>query len=237
MTHSLLCMLIIPSAPRFTLWAAVALCLAAAHASAQESLARRAGESAHSFAVRVAPDSAPLAHGVMTTAAWGGTAPAILAFYAHSWTAPGDREPREVVTGYAYVPAESPGRYRRVRIGRIESEGGTPRVRSVFLARADADTIPEVVVLVEWPVLHYDVSGTLYGTFVYRYAVRAAAGAQEATGFTWLERLSEQVSGSCACEWRDGRRAGSRFTTAVEVRRELARLRRMNGRGRAPGGT
>jgi hypothetical protein len=222
--------------PRVALWAAAALCVVPVHAPAQEPFTRSPGESADSFAARVAPDGSPLAHGIVTTAAWGGTAPTILAFYAQSWSAPGDREPSDVVIGYAYVPVGPPGRYRRVPIGRIESEGGAPIVRDVFLARADADTIADVVVLVERPVRHYDVHGTLYGTYVYRYAASATAGAHDPAAFTWLERLSKRVSGSCTCEWRDGRRSRSRFTGAAEVRRELARLRRTRGRRRGRGG-
>ena len=120
----------------------------------------------------------------------------------------------------SFGPKQKPsGRYRRVLIGHIEPEGGDPRIEAAFFANANEDPEKELVVIVSWEQVHYDAHGTLYGTMVY-----ARPSAPQADSFRYLKEISEKVSGSCECEWRDGRKAKSRFKTAAEVKAALRKL-------------
>ena len=67
---------------------------------------------------------------------------------------------------------------------------------------------------------HYDVNGTLYSTFIFD-DLRSGANR---TRLSFLEGVSERVSGSCDCEWRDGQKKSSKYKTAASVRAGLKKL-------------
>jgi hypothetical protein len=58
-----------------------------------------------------------------------------------------DHEKNFEAQGYVYVPAEKPGRYRRLFVGSLGAFGSDPEVGAVFFANADADTRKELAVL------------------------------------------------------------------------------------------
>ena len=194
-----------------------ALCAALpAHAA---SLTRRADETAESFAKRNGPPQSTLAHPVVETRAWGGAAPAIIAFYERETEQSGENV-REVV-GYLYMPT-GPRAYRRILVGTVDTEGGDPTIEAVFVANAGAGRQPKLIVICSWPQNHYDVHGTLYATFVYG----APRPGRRAARLTLDEGLSKRLDGGCDCEWRDGTVRVAKYKTADDVRAALRTMAR-----------
>jgi hypothetical protein len=136
-----------------------------AHAS---SVTRRPQETPESFAKRNGPPRTTLVHHVIETRAWGGTAPAIIAFYEEPFEESGQEYRR--IAGYVFVPA--PSQYRKVLIGTFDPEGSDPNIETVFFARVSRDPLPKLFIIVSWPQVHYDVRGTFYATFVYAAPAR-----------------------------------------------------------------
>jgi hypothetical protein len=184
--------------------AAALLLGASAHAS---TVARHAKETAQAFAARNGPPQAALVHKVVETRAWGGTAKAVIAFYAQPQS-----EGR--IEGWLYLP-EGRNRYRKIAIDTFEPEGGEPEIEAVFFA--DAGGGRKLVVLCSWPQIHHDVRGKLYGVFVYQ----APRPGSTATRLTFEEGISKKLESGCECEWRDGKKTAARYKTAAEVRAAL----------------
>ena len=151
---------------------------------------------------------------MVETRAWGGTAPAIIAFYERETEQSGEAV-RDVV-GYLYVPT-GPRAYRRVLIDTFAPEGGDPTIEAVLVARAGGGRQPKLIVIASWPQNHYDVHGTLYGTFAYA----PPRPGSRATKLTRDQALSAQLDGGCECEWRDGTKRVAKFKTADDVRAAL----------------
>jgi hypothetical protein len=194
------------------------LLLACAMNARAETYERLNGESAEAFVRRVGPAESELAHPVIETDVWRRDGTVIVAFYRHRMVLESGEGSYDVVSGYAFIP-EPAGRYRRILVGHMEPEGGDPEIRSVFFANADKGREKELAVIVAWDQHHYDVDGTLYGTFIY-----AGPGDIDAGSFVYLEEISRKVSGACECGWRDGRHAISKFKTAAEVKARLRKL-------------
>lgn len=178
------------------------------------SVTRRAKETAESFAKRNGPPQTTLVHHVIETSAWGGTSPAIIAFYEQAFEQSGQGYRR--VVGYMYVP-EAPNTYRKVLIGTFEPEGGDPAIETVFFANAGRGERPKLIIICSWPQVHYDFQGTLYATFVYA-APRPGA---QATKLTLEESMSKKLDGGCECAWRDGTRRVAKYKTADDVKAAL----------------
>ena len=178
------------------------------------ALKRLADETAEKFARRTAPPGSETVHTV-ETAAWG-VKKTVLAFYkVEAKTADGTAVTR--VDGYLLMP-DSSGTYRKILIRNFEEEGDTPKIEAVFFANADRDRAPELVVIASYEVRHYDVSGRLSGTFIFDDVPPGANPAK----LTYLEAVSEQVSGGCDCTYRDGKTMGTKkFQTAAAVRAGL----------------
>lgn len=180
---------------------------------------RHVGELADEFALRVGPPGATLAHPAVETDEWHLGGKVVLAFYGVDAHDQGSSANRDVVDGIAFMPTSVAGRYRRLAIGRIDQEGAGPEIKSIFFANADQNPDRELVVIVGWEQRHLDVSGTLYGTFIY---ARPRAASQN--GFTFLEGTSRKVSGGCECDREGDRHETSAFKTAAEVRAGLRAL-------------
>jgi hypothetical protein len=110
------------------------------------------------------------------------------------------------------------GRLRTVEITVGEHEGGIPDVAAIGFANADHDARKELIVILRWPVVHYDVEGTL---FEVRLFDDPKPGQRKPTA---LASLSRHFGMRCECGWRDGRTEHFRFKTLAAVRRELSRL-------------
>ena len=174
-------------------------------------------ETLEDFAKRNGPPQAKLTHKVIETAAWG-KQKAIMAFYLVHIELK-DSTPATQVDGYLFIP-KSTDTYEKILIRNFEEEGDTPKIEAVFFANADKDKARELIVICSWLQRHYDVNGTLYGTFIFD---DLRPGANPAT-LVFLEGVSERVSGDCDCEWRDGRKKTSKYKTAASVKAGLKRL-------------
>jgi hypothetical protein len=193
----------------------VALCLLSAVLPVDaSSVTRRTDETAERFAKRNGPPQTTLVYHVIETRAWGGTSPAIIAFYEQEFEQSGQGYRR--VVGYMYVP-EARNTYRTVLIGTFEPEGGDPAVEAVFFARAGRGARPKLIVICSWSQIHYDFRGTLYATFVYTAPRQGAPGPK----LTFEKGMSKKLDGGCECEWRDGTKRVAKYKTAADVKAAL----------------
>ena len=184
--------------------------------SSAEEVKRLENETIENFARRNGPPQSELTHPVIETDAWGHKK-TVLAFYEAESKTSGQTE-RKIV-GYIFLSQDAIT-YQKIRIGTFEPEGGDPKIEAVFFANADKDKAKELIVICSWPQRHYDFSGTLYGTFIFD-DIRTGASPTE---LSFLENVSERVSGDCECQWRNGKKRTSRYKTAASVRAGLRKL-------------
>lgn len=181
-----------------------------------EEVKRLENETLQDFAKRNGPPQSELAHAVIETELWGHQK-TVIAFYAievkDKYGTHGQ------VDGYLFLP-QSPNTYQKILIKNFEPEGGDPKIDAVFFANADKDTVQELVVICSWPQNHYDFGGTMYGTFIFDNPPPGT----NPTQLSFLEAISNRVSGDCDCNWRDGRREKAKYKTAAQVRAGLRRL-------------
>lgn len=171
---------------------------------------RLANETAEKFAKRNGRADAELVHPVIETEAWNNKK-SIFAFYS------GEADGQ--VDGYVFVP-KSDGVYQKILIYNFEEEGDTPKIEAVFFANADKDKAKELIVICSWDVKHYDVSGTLYGTYVFDDITSETNPPK----LKFLKNVSEKVSGGCDCTYRDGTKGTKKFKTAAQVKTGLKKL-------------
>jgi len=174
-------------------------------------------ETFEDFAKRNGPQQAELTHTVIETTAWD-KQKAVIAFYVTKIRL-NDGNPATQVDGYLFIP-KSTNTYEKILINNFEEEGATPQIVAVFFANADKDKAKELIVICSYLQRHYDVNGTLYSTFIFDNPLPGA----NTTQLKFLEDVSERVSGSCDCEWRDGKKKTSKYKTASSVRLGLKRL-------------
>jgi hypothetical protein len=182
-----------------------------------EEVKRLDGETLEDFAKRNGPPQGELTHKVIETEAWG-KQKTVIAFYIVEIKLK-DSLPATQVDGYLFMP-KSPGTYERILINNFEEEGDTPKIEAVFFANADKDKAREFIVICSWLQRHYDVNGTLYRTFIFD----DPRPGTNPTRLTFLEGVSERVSGDCDCQWRDGRIKTSKYKTAASVKAGLKKL-------------
>lgn len=201
---------------RYLLMALLCFVFGAAGIARAEVVTRRADEAAADFAQRYAPKGGEMTEKVIETAAFGAKR-AVIAFY--KLDIEGKNGNYTEVHGYLYMPRTG-DEYDKVLINNFEEEGATPKIEAVFFANADKDAAKELVVICSWSQQHYDVSGTLYGTYIFD----DIAGGKAPDQLKHLKKVSEKVSGGCDCTYRDGTKANKRFETAAQVRAGLKKL-------------
>lgn len=184
--------------------------------SSAEEVKRFENETPENFARRNSPPQSELSHSVIETEVWGHKK-TVIAFYDSEFKSSDQTYQR--VLGYIFLP-QGENTYQKILIESFEPEGGAPKIEAVFFANADRDKSKELIVICSWPQVHYDVSGTLYGTFVFD-DLRTNTNQ---TKLSFLESISRRVSGDCECEWRDGKKKTSRYKTAASVRAGLRKL-------------
>lgn len=184
--------------------------------SSAEEVKRLENETLENFARRNGPSQSELTHSVIETEAWGHEK-TVIAFYDTQFKDSDQTYDR--IVGYIFLPQDA-NTYQKILIGTFEPEGGPPQIEAVFFANADKDKAKELIVICSWLQRHYDFSGTLYGTFIFD-DLRAGA---RPTELSFLENVSDRVSGDCECEWRNGKKRTSRYKTAASVRAGLKKL-------------
>lgn len=170
-------------------------------------------ESVRAFSMRVLDLPADADDTNILETRWNGR-PVVLVDYSREMAdSPGDRE-REVVALW-----RTPSGHEQAAVTTGEQEGGEPTVAAVGFANADRDPADEMIIILTWPVRHYDVSGTLYDV---RILDDARPGQ---TRLTELEAVSKRFDENpCDCERRDEPPERFAFKTIAAVKAELNRL-------------
>lgn len=181
---------------------------------------RQHNETAEQFANRLKPDNSTLTHKAVETK-WNGVS-VVISLYNQTYKLPLNKDPDQStynrIIGSVFIQSDSTT-YKKTRFGTIDTEGGDPSIESIFFANADKDSTRELIIIASWEQKHYDVNGTLYGTYVFDYDLSG-------TTLEWklLEAISNKLEAGCECTWRDGTKKTARFKTASSIRKELVRL-------------
>jgi hypothetical protein len=191
---------------RLSLLAIFALAALACTDARAQDFDRALGEDDLSFAKRVvgfSDDADPHT----TAAIWDG----VRTLFADYKTAV--EYPERLLVALQQQPG---GGYRAIQVTTGEQEGATPDI-ALGLANADHDPAEELVVILAWPQLHYDVEGTLYEV---RFLDDPKPDQSPLTQF----EVNQEFDATCDCGWRDGTTKRFRFKTIAAVRAELKRL-------------
>ena len=181
---------------------------------------RKDNETAEQFAERQKPENSTLTHKVLETK-WNGNS-TIISLYDITYKLPeeNDRAQQTYHKIIGFIFSElAKNTYSKVTFGTIDTEGGNPSIETIFFANADNDKAKEIIIVTSWEQRHYDVNGTLYGTYVFDNQTM-----EKRFDLKFLEEISKKLNGGCECNWRDGTNKKSKFKTASEVKKELARL-------------
>lgn len=184
-------------------------------------LTRGPGESLEDFVERKGPLDATLETMKVGDGTWG-SAGAVVAFYRLGSDAEHQGSELEHVTAYVFVPKNnSRSQFNRGVVGTCGWEGGPPTVNAAFFAPVGPLHQTKLLVICAWDVRHYDVSGTLYATYVYDPPARDASG-----GLVVKAGESKALSGGCNCAWRSGRTRNAKYTNERAVRAALRAKRK-----------
>lgn len=177
-------------------------------------------ESTEQFVTRFKPENSKLSLSVLDTK-WD-MKPVIISFYEQTYKLPVQDDPDQQdysrVIGEIFFQTDS-NHYNRFIVDTIESEGGDPKIESVFFANADKDKNKEVIIIVSWPQVHAGVRGTLYGTYVYDDLLKNSE-----KKLRYIKNISQKLSGGCECKYEDGKSGKAKFKKAPDIKAELKRL-------------
>ena len=143
---------------------------------------------------------------------------AIIGFYERSYKLQGDNYEYVDVLGYLFFPIDS-NSYQRVFIDTFENEGGTAEIASIFFANADTDPAREMVILIKWPCVHYQIDGNLYETRIFNNVPASSIPRK----MVYLKQASKKVSGGFD-GYREGENVISKYKTSQEIRARLKSL-------------
>lgn len=181
---------------------------------------RQDNETAEQFAERVKPDSSTLTHKVLETK-WNEHS-VVISLYDQTYKLPIQNDPDQQtyhkIVGAVFIQLDK-NNYSKTTFGTIDTEGSDPNIETVFFANADTDKTKELIIIASWEQRHYDVNGTLYGTYVFDYELTSAI-----LEWKFLEKISRKLDGGCECSWSDGTSKKAKFKTAKEVKNKLIRL-------------
>ena len=185
-----------------------------------ELVPRKENETVEQFAERQKPENSTLAHTILKTK-WNGNS-VIISLYDITYKLPIQNDPDQQtyhkIEGFVFSQLDK-NSYSKVTFGTIDTEGGNPIIETVFFANADNDKAKELVIIASWEHRHYDITGTLYGTYVFDNETL-----EKTLDLKFLEEISKKIDGGCECTWSDGTNKKAKFKTAMEVRQELIRL-------------
>jgi hypothetical protein len=181
---------------------------------------RKQDESVEQFADRLKPEGSTITHKVLETK-WNNL-PVIISLYDQPYKLPVKNDPDQQiyhkVVGSVFIQLNS-NKYKKTTFGTIDSESGDPFIESVFFANADTDKTKELIIIASWQQQHFDVKGTLFGTFVFDYDLT-----KDTLNWEMLNEISGKLEGGCECVWSDGTSKKAKFKTALEIKKELNRL-------------
>jgi len=180
----------------------------AAVAQAQPALLQRqANEDDQSFARRALALSAAAEVNV-TSAVWNGGETLFIDYLTD------EEYPARPLVALRRLPS---GGFLRLNVTTGEHEGGDATVAAIGFANADRDAAQELIVILTWPVKHYDVGGELYEVRIFDDAKTDQVALRPLT-------VSPRFDVACDCSRRDGPDERAPFKTIASVKRELKRL-------------
>ncbi len=187
-----------------------------------QTFTRANGENALDFVERNTPRGLwyydQLKTQMFETSEWS-NGKSIFGFYNRTYHAGGYKDDEsEDILGYLYVPVTT-DTYRRVFIDTFENEGGAAEIISIFYANADRDTARELVVLIRWLAIHYQIYAYLYETRIYD---NIAPGSFPEM-MTFLKDISAKVSGDIDGDV-EGKKRVSMYKSAAEIKAGLKRM-------------
>ncbi|WP_300570418.1 hypothetical protein [Flavobacterium sp.] len=185
-----------------------------------ELVSRKDNETVEQFAERQKPENSTLTHTVLKTK-WN-KVPVIISLYDFPYKLPVQDDPDQQtyhrIGGFVFSQLDK-NTYSKITFGSIDTEGGDPTIETVFFANADNDKAKELIIIAFWKQRHYDVNGTLYGTYVFDNET-----IEKTLDLKFLEEISKKLVGGCECTWGDGTNKKAKLKTALEVKQELIRL-------------
>jgi hypothetical protein len=170
-------------------------------------VSRSAEETAVQFARRLQPQNTVVVHKVIETQ-WN-SKPVLIAFYK--------QQSGNQIIIKIYVQTQK-NKYSVFRASNIDCEGGEPQIENVFFANCDKDAAKELFLIVSWEQRHFDIRGSLYGTFVYDDLSTNSHGE-----LILKKNLSQKLDGGFE-GFRDGENVIAKLKTAKAIRSELKRL-------------
>lgn len=181
---------------------------------------RTYNESAEQFVSHYMPEHSKLAFDVLETK-WNAKL-VIIAFFEQDYKLSLQDDPSQQnyhhVVGKIFFKTGN-NDYTKFIIDTIENEGGKPKIETVFFANADNGKNKELIVLVSWPQVHADVTGTLYGTYVFDdFKIDGKKKLR------YLKKISVKLSDGCDCEYKDGKNTKAKFKSEADIRSELRKL-------------
>jgi|688.fasta_scaffold150876_1 hypothetical protein len=184
----------------------------------QKSFQKQNGESNENFVNRLKPENSTLTHKVICTK-WNSLS-IIIAFYEQSYKLSKDQDPDQNI--YKRIIAtlfveNLKNNYSKIIINSFDNDGGPPKIETVLFTNADNDSFKELIIIVSWKVSHYEMSGTIYNTFVYD-------NLNKNKQIIFLKDISEKLEGGCECSYSNGKNDKAKFKTAKEIKSELLRL-------------
>lgn len=181
---------------------------------------RLANESVNTFITRLKPDNASITNKIIETK-WNNQ-PVIIAFYDQLYKLPKESDPDQQdyhrIIGILFVE-NSKNNYNRYIIDTIDTEGGDPKIESIFFANCDKDKSKELLLIVSWNQVHYEVEGILYDTLVFDNILPPPN-----KNLMALEKINKKFEEECECSWSDGTSKVAKFKSAAAVKKELVRL-------------
>jgi len=172
------------------------------------------GESLKKFAARAIGTQDDIK---ITKADWNGHPFVFVEYVISKPIQGGDSEEDRVLVALEKMPD---GTYHKIDVTVGEEEGGTAQVEAITFANADKDPAKELIVLLSWPVQHYDVQGILYEVRLFDDI--QSEGTEK---LTYLNAISEHFNhNTCACARRNGKVEHYRFKTVAAIKQELKRM-------------
>lgn len=175
-------------------------------------------ESPEEFANRYKPSNSQITHKVIESK-WNLNS-IIIAFYEQEYNLPKIEDPDQElyirIIPTLFIKTEN--NYKKIIIDTIETEGGAPFIESIFFANADKDSLKELIIIVSWQQRHYEISGKLYGTFIYDNVT-----ATNQIELNFLKDISAKLDGGFDGD-KEGKVIRAKYKTAEAIKAELIRL-------------
>ena len=185
----------------------------------ETNIQRNENETIEQFVERVKPENSKITHNVISTK-WNST-PVIIAFYEQSYKLSKKQDPDQ--NSYQKIIAtifveNQKNNYTKLIISSFDNDGGPPKIETVLFANADQDQFKELIIIVSWEESHFEMSGTIYETFVYD-------NLKNDKKIDYLNEISKKLKGGCDCSYSDGRKnSKAKIKTAKNIKSELLKL-------------